>query len=72
MKTTLKDIKNTNAIDVTYLSAEELYKLEKEERWFNEVAYSAGTYGITGKVVQGRNSGKLYKACSRTVAVFIL
>ena len=31
MKTTLKDIKNTNAIDVTYLSAEELYKLEKEE-----------------------------------------
>ena len=72
MKTTLKDIKSTSAEDITYLSSRDLYALYDNEKGFKPIAYSVGAYGCSGKVVQGRTSGKLYKITSRTSALFIV
>ena len=72
MKTTLKEIKNFNAEDITYISFEDMNKLKENEGYFKEIVYSMGTYGVTGCVVQGNNSGKMYKITSRTSAIFMV
>lgn len=71
MKTTLREIKGFNAIDVTYYRNDDLYKLEKEEAPFKDIAYSMGVYGCNGFIIQGK-SGTYYKVTSRTNALFIL
>lgn len=72
MKTTQKDIRNTNAIDITYWSTKELYQLSRDEKGMNEIAWSAGMYGCNAKLLQGRETGKLYKITSRTGAIFAI
>lgn len=72
MKTTLKEIKKFNAKDITYISFNDMNELRKKEGYFKEIAYSMGTYGVTGCVIQGNNSGKMYKITSRTSAIFMV
>lgn len=72
MKTSLKDIKNYNAIDITYKSFEEMKKLINKETGFREVAYSSGVYGVNGAIVQGIKNKKLYKIVSRTTVLFMI
>lgn len=76
MKTILKDIKEQArynfVTDVTDWKTEDLYKLHHDEQGFNSVAYSTGTYGLNGLIVQGYKSGKLYAVTQRTNAIFIL
>ena len=72
IKTTQKDIKNCNAIDVTSKSTDELYKLLSDERGATQIAYSANAYGVSALLVHGNSSGRLYKVLARTSALFIL
>ena len=75
MKTTLKDIKELakgyNVEDITYIDTKGADELREKEGMFWNVAYSAGVYGVTGKVIQGRTTGKLYAITSRTSAIFM-
>lgn len=72
MKTTLKEIKAFNAIDITYISSEDMKKLLKKECSFNYVAYSTGLYGTTGVVIQGFKTKTLYKITSRTSTLYMI
>ena len=72
MKTTQKDIRNTNAVDITYWSTEELYKLSREEKGMNELAWSCGVYGCNAKLLQGRETGTLYKITTRSSAIWAI
>ena len=76
LKTTLKDIKEfakqAGVVDVTYYSNEALNELLKVEGFFNQVAYSAGVYGVSGAILQGAKSGKFYAITSRTNAIWML
>lgn len=75
MKTTLKDIKELakgyNVEDITYIDAKGADELREKEGMFWTIAYSAGVYGVTGKVIQGNATGKLYAITSRTSAIFM-
>ena len=75
MKTTLRDIKamasRCDVVDITYINFEDAETLREREGYLSEVAYSIGVYGVTGKVLQGHNTGKLYAITSRTSAVFM-
>lgn len=75
MKTTLKNIKamasRCDVEDITYIKFEDAEALRKREGYFSEIAYSVGVYGVTGKVLQGHNTGNLYAITSRTSAVFM-
>jgi len=72
MKTTQKDIKNTQAIDITYSKEAEIYAIKKTEGWLTEIAYSMGVYGVNGCVWQGHNTGKLYKMTARTSTFYYI
>ena len=75
MKTTLKEIKKMasryDVEDITYINFEEAERLRENESYLSEIAYSIGSYGVTGKVLQGHNTGKLYAIASRTSAIFM-
>lgn len=75
MKTTLKDIKamanRYNVENITDISFEDANKLREYEGYFSNIAYSVGVYGVTGKVLQGCNTGKLYAIAGRTSAIFM-
>ena len=72
MKTTIKDIKAFDAIDITYIKFDDMKKLRQKENGFNEIAYSQGLYGINAIVIQGQKSKKLYKITNRTKAIFMI
>lgn len=72
MKTTLKEIKEMNAEDITALTGNEIKKLMKDENYFSEVATSTGIYGINGCVVKGAKTGTLYKITSRNSNLFCI
>lgn len=65
MKTSLKEIKQFYAKDITHLSTEECRKIVKKEI----VAYSMGFYGINGLVFSDIND-KLYKITARNTNLF--
>ena len=65
MKTTLKEVKEMSAKDITRLSGNEVKKLMKEEDYFIKIAISSGIYGINGCVVKGAKTRTLYKITSR-------
>ena len=71
IKTTQKQIKETNAKDITYMRFEDLQKLKDSELYFKQLAYSAGVYGVNGMLLQGYNTKELYKITSRTSAIYI-
>ena len=76
LKTTLKSIKDfanqAGVVDVTYYSNETLHNLLKVEVGMRQIAYSTGTYGVTGAILQGAKSSKFYAITSRTNAIWIL
>lgn len=67
MKTTLKDIRDFYATDLTRASEERLKALPP----LRQVAYSTGTYGVTGGVWVD-DKGNFYKVTSRNNALFYL
>lgn len=74
MKTTLKEIRSyitTNAAtDLTKKIFSEIDAIRVEECGFETIAYSTGIYGVTGVLVKGNTSGKLYAVTARTSALF--
>lgn len=74
MKTTLKDIRRyvtTNAAtDLTKKNFSDIDAIRVAECGFETVAYSAGVYGVTGVLVKGNTTGKLYAVTARTSALF--
>lgn len=72
MKTTLKEIKNMNAKDITSLSDKELNEIKKQERRLEEISISMGTYGINGALFKGEKTGSLYKITARCTNLFYL
>lgn len=74
MKTTLKDIRSyvtTNAAtDLTKKNFSEIDEIRDAECGFETVAYSTGIYGVTGVLVKGNTTGKLYAVTARTSALF--
>lgn len=74
MKTTLKNIRNYVATnveeDLTKKSFAEIDAIRDAECGFDTVAYSTGIYGVTGALVKGNTTGKLYAVTARTSALF--
>ena len=68
----LKEIKNTNAFDITHLKIDEIQKLNKKENGFENISTSYGMYGMNGALLQGRKTGKLYKITARNTNLFYL
>ena len=75
MKTTNKDIKNMakygKAVDVTHYGIDEYRALREKEGYFEDIACSVGAYGVTGRVVQGHNTGALYAVTHRSSAIYL-
>lgn len=69
-KTTLKNIKSQNAIDLTNLSLEACEELRAREHGFDKLEVSHGTYGMTGALLRGRESQQLYKITARCSNLF--
>ena len=65
---TLKEIKNIAAEDITYATLEQIRELEQLE----EIGHSMGVYGCNGKLLQGKETGKLYKITKRTSTLFMI
>ena len=72
MRTTLKEIKNYPAADISDFSFEQINRLKEGEKFLAPVAYSTGVYGISGIVAQGYSSGTLYKITKRSIALFMV
>ena len=74
MKATLKDIRRyvaTNAAtDLTKKNFSEIDAIRVAECGFETVAYSTGIYGVTGVLVKGNTSGKMYAVTARTSSLF--
>ncbi len=74
MKTTLKDIRSyvtaNAAEDLTKKRFAEIDAIRVAECGFECIAYSTGIYGVTGVLVKGNTTGKLYAVTARTSALF--
>ena len=74
MKTTLKDISRyvtTNVEEaLTKKNFSEIDAIRVSECGFETIAYSTGIYGVTGVLVKGNTTGKLYAVTARTSALF--
>ena len=69
-KVTKKFIKSYNAVDITDVNSEEGKTLRNKEKGFTVIAVSCGIYGMTGAVIQGYVSKKLYKITARNSNLF--
>lgn len=69
-KVTKKFIKGFDAVDITNINSEEDKTLRNKEKGFTTVAVSCGTYGMTGAIIQGYTSKKLYKITQRNSNLF--
>ena len=69
-KVTKKFIKSYNAVDITNVNSEGCKTLRNKEKSFLTVAISYGTYGMTGAIIQGYTSKKLYKITARNSNLF--
>lgn len=67
MEVRLKDIRAFNAVDVTNADPNEVYRIASGRQ---TVAYSCGTYGVNGIVVE--KDGAFYKVIGRATNLFIL
>lgn len=68
----LKEIRNTNAIDITHFGQGEIKELYEKEHGFEEISVSYGIYGMNGSLLQGRKTRKLYKITARNTNLFYL
>lgn len=62
---TLKEIKNTNAKDITFGKIPENLKLEK-------IALSFGIYGMNGGLFRDVETGELHKIIKRSSNLFLI
>lgn len=69
-KVTKKFIKGFDAVDITEVNSEEGKTLRNKEKSFLTVAISCGVYGMTGAIIQGYTSKKLYKITQRNSNLF--
>ena len=69
-KTTLKEIRNFDAVDITL--HQDIYKLKQEENGLENICYSKGVCGWNGQVVKGNKTGTYYKIVGRTSNLFAL
>lgn len=72
VKTTQKEIKSSDAEDITLADAETIKAIKEREGGLDEIAWSAGLYGLNGYLLQGRESGRLYKITARTGALYLI
>ena len=68
--TTQKQIKNTYAVDITHYDDKTIKELRQKEQYFDEVAWSKGLYGVNGLLLQGHNTGTLYKITARVTSIY--
>ena len=69
-KVTKKFIKGFNALDITSLNMKECKTLRNKEKSFTVIAVSYGVYGMTGAIIQGYTSKKIYKITQRNSNLF--
>ena len=69
-KVTKKFIKGFDAVDITNVNSEEDKILRNKEKGFSVIAVSCGVYGMTGAIIQGYTSKKLYKITARNSNLF--
>ena len=69
-KVTKKFIKSYNAVDITDVNSEEGKTLRNKEKGFTVIAVSCGVYGMTGAILKGYTSKKLYKITQRNSNLF--
>lgn len=69
-KVTKKFIKGFNAIDITNINSEECEALRDKEKSFTVITKSYGVYGMTGAILEGYASKKLYKITARNSNLF--
>lgn len=69
-KLTQKEIRNYDAIDITYKTTKECYELN-DKILVKKLFYSAGIYGVNGLIFEDMKTGEQYKITSRTNALFI-
>ena len=67
MKTTLKEIRDFYAIEVSADNIEYLLKCE-----LTEIAYSHGVYGCNGKIYFNYTDSRFYKVTGRNQYLFLL
>lgn len=73
LKTSIKDIREFRAVDITYASQEELDDIvKKSEGKMATIAISTGVYGRNGSLYCDLKNGIFYKVCSRSTALFYL
>ena len=65
-------VKQGYAKDITYMKAEDIKEIHKNENYFDEVAYSMGTYGVNGLLLKGHNTGNMYAITNRTTAIYLV
>lgn len=74
MKTSKKELlayaSSINAIDINKYSFEEIEALRKNEKYFEEVAYSIGIYGVSAYLCQGHKTKQFYIVPSRSTTLF--
>lgn len=69
MKTTQKDIRMTQAIDLTHAK---LDTLQEVAPYLEKIAYACGIYGINAALYRHRVTGELYKVTARSTSIFAL
>jgi hypothetical protein len=72
IKTTLKEIKNTYADDITHATQQQINEIKQNEDYLREIAGAFGVYGCNGLLLQGAKTGKFYKITRRTSAIFMI
>ena len=72
VKTTQREIRNTWGEDITYMSSDEIHAIRNKEKYFDELAWSAGVYGCNGLLLRGHETGAVYKITDRTQAIYCI
>lgn len=76
MKVTQKALKelaeNFFVEDITRYSQEKIKELEQMETYFYTIAWAESLYGCSGKLLQGKNTGKLYVIHARNSNLFMI
>lgn len=59
------------AVDISHADNAKRDELEQADGYLSTVGYSQGVHGCNGKLLKGRNSGRLYAIVGRTQALFV-
>lgn len=76
VKTTQSEIRNYikqgYARDTTTMKVETIKEIKESEKYFDEVTYSMGVYGVNGLLLKGHNTGNMYAITKRTSAIYVI